>query len=285
MLYPELPNAFPWYDQLKKQNRYRENTAGMVEYGLLNPSDSLLPFQFYIIGGGGVVSWEIYHESGALVATISGGSFSFIRIANREGRKYYSYAGQVLTVAGGGFLNLAPGFYYSKIVMSHFGVVYSEIFQVPGCQFTAATMADNPFLRIEWYNDTDLKPIFYNDYVSTTPYFKNTVYLDSFIHVSEPAITEDAEKDGEDEPVATFQKAVVSYKIADLVPDFLKVALGLLQMHDHVIITTAKSIRTGEVKRISMTATPTDGGAFSNIELTWREEIAAIKKGANDNMV
>jgi hypothetical protein len=293
-LFNELPIAFPWYDVVEKQNRFREHTQDKLQdWGLISPKDSLLPFQFFFknpgaaINFGSITSWQILDLGGNLVATINGAGVALVKHVTRQEREYYYFNGAALATSGGA-LNLAPGLYYSQITFQQAGVTtaqpVSEIFQVPACTFSVANISQMEFLKLEWWNDTDLHPIFYNDFPGGVPYFRNVVYLDSFIHASEPEIEEDGIKDGADQTVPTFQKAFIRYKITELVPDYLKNALVIMQMHDHVKVTTRRGIRTGEADRISTATSPDFGGALSTIDITFEEDLAMIKKGCGDNM-
>jgi hypothetical protein len=48
MIFDELNTSFRFYDDLDKQNRYKENCASVCEYKLLSPIDTILPFQFKV---------------------------------------------------------------------------------------------------------------------------------------------------------------------------------------------------------------------------------------------
>ena len=61
MLFNELPIAFPWYEKLEQQNRYRENVEPVCDYKLVSPRDALLPFQFWKAPAGLVPNlWEVF---------------------------------------------------------------------------------------------------------------------------------------------------------------------------------------------------------------------------------
>jgi hypothetical protein len=282
MIFNELPTAFPWYDKKEKQNRYRENAEKLDTWGLITPKNALLPFQFWRSTTSSVTGWTIKDAvTDANVASLDAASLGKIRGATKEGRSYVYYAGEALATSGGA-LALLKGLYYSVLTFADASVWYSETFYVPGCSFLTGAAAD--FLKLEWYNDTDIRPIFYNDKDGGgIPYFRNVVYLDTFITQSEPEIIEDGEKDGNDEAVPTFTKAVIRYRITDLVPDYLKKALVLSQMHDHIFLTTRKAIRSGEVLRLETTSAPEAFGGLSSIDLLFEEDLLT-KKGCGDNM-
>jgi hypothetical protein len=296
-----LPTAFPWYIKKSLQNRFRLN-AKPYEWGLITPKNSLLPFEFYYpdsyTDSGGTVTltsdpqeWLIFDINDNMVATLSAASIALIRKSTKENNQYFYFSSDALTVSGGGALSLSPGLYYSRIKLGPdpgtlYDYFYSEVFLVPECQFTTATAPDQiPFLRLEWYNDSDIRPIFYNDISAGLPRFRNVVYLDTFIHQSEPEIIQDGEKDGNDEVVPIFQKCLLRYSLTEYVPDFLKLAFVIMQMHDHVLLTTENANRSFEVSKIvSVNTSPDMGGAFSTVEILFEEIAAITKKGCADNM-
>jgi hypothetical protein len=115
------------------------------------------------------------------------------------------------------------------------------------------------------------------------PYFRNVAYLDTFITASEPEIVEDGERDGHDELIITFQKAIIKYRITLPVAEYLKKAMSLLNMHDHVILTTHRSIRSGELEKLTFSSVLEANGAFSIVDLLFQETIL-VKKGCGENM-
>jgi hypothetical protein len=281
----ELPLAFPWYENnINLQNRFRENAKNLTTYGLISPADALLPFEFYRTGGSTVItSWQIYTAAGALVITLNALNHAKIKNITLEGRTYFYYDGSALFNLPGHF---EPGEYYSRILFNDATEFFSEVFLVPSCSFlTTSQPEDVPFLRLEWYNESDIRPIFYNDYdTDGIPYFKNILFLDTFIHVSEPEIIEEGERDGNGDTVPTFVKGIRRYRLAEMVPDFLKVALVLMQMHDKISLTTPFGHRTGEILKMTTNTQTEQGGAFSVVEIVFEEDLAMIKKGCADNM-
>lgn len=289
-IFNDLPTAFPWYNTTAKQNRFRPHNGTIKEWGLISPNNALLPFEYAItipVGvtfGTTVSAWQIFDLNDQLVATIASGNFSKIHATTKDGRQYVYYGGDALTG-----LSLSTGHYYSKITLTdglgNDWFIYSEVFQVPECIFSTTTAAAQiPFLKLEWYNDSDLSPIFYNDIVGGIPRFRNVVYLDTFVHQSEPEIIADGEKDGYDETVETFQKCLLKYRITEIVPDFLKLAFVVMQMHDHVKLTTEYGLRSGEMHKLTTATTSEQGGAFSTVDILFEEDVAMIKKACATNM-
>lgn len=285
MLFNELPIAFPWYEKLEQQNRYRENVEPVCDYKLVNPRDALLPFQFVKDSAGLMPNlWEVFEVNTQAKAADISASVPFLRVRLVEGREYFTYDGRALTTGSGGNMNLAPGWYYSRLSWPDGVLRFSEMFYVPEVGFNIADDDDIPFIKLEWYNDNDLRPIMYNDKQSSgKPYFRNVAYLDTFITASEPEIVEDGTRDGNDELIPTFQKAVITYRMTAPVPDFLKKSLVLLPMHDHVLLTTKNGVRTGEIQKSNVNSALEASGALSIVDVLFSETIL-LKKGCGENM-
>lgn len=282
MIYKELPISFPWYDNIQQQNRYNENVEPFCDYKLITPRDALLPFQFYKtdVSGALPTAWKIYNiNTGIEVADLATDIATLHRIV-LEGREYFTYYGQALTS-----LNLATGYYHSRMSWADGSFKYSEMFHVPEKSFLLAGDGNVDYLKLVWYNMNDLNPIYYNNYgVDMLPKFKQVVYLNTFVTASEPEILEDGERDGTDELVPTFQKGIIAYRITDLVPDFLKKALVLMQMHDYAGLTTKRSVRTGKMDTLKVNSALDASGALSIVDIIFHEAIL-LKKGCGENMV
>lgn len=283
MLYNELPTAFPWYDKLEKQNRYNEHTDGVCDYKLISPADALLPFEFYRQPSGGVLptTWQVFEiNSGVQVADISA-NINLLYRTVKEGREYFCYHGEQLTG-----LAMPAGYFYSKLTFPGGTAFYSEMFHVPENFFFIANDANIEFLKLTWYNNSDIRPIFYNNKDGQgIPKFKNVLYLDTFVHASEPEITEDNERDGYEQPITTFQKVVLPCRITVLVPDYIKKALFVAPMHDSIKVVTKKGVRSGFIEQVKISAALEASGALSVVDILFYSELAMIKKGCADNMV
>lgn len=283
MLYNELSIAFPWYDKIEKQNRYKENTEGVCDYQLISPADALLPFEFYKQPVGGVYPsiWEVFEiNSQNLIADISTNIPLLFRTV-REGREYFCYHGEQL--AG---LAMPAGFFYSKMTFPDGTFYFSEMFHVPESLFFIANDNNIPFLKLTWYNNSDIRPIFYNNKdAQGVPKFKNVLYLDTFIHASEPEVTEEGERDGNEELITTFQKVVIPHRITLLVPDFLKKALSVMPLHDIIRVVTKQGVRDGTLEQVKINTVLEASGALSVVDILFYSELAIVKKGCADNMV
>ena len=194
-------------------------------------------------------------------------SFNKIKIYEFGDKKVAVYNGEALTgrpfKGQVGALNLYCGYYFTRLDFADGSAYYSEVFFVPENAFTVGS--PNEFIKVEFWNETDIKPVLYRDN------FRQTIYLNTFVASYVPEIEEETEKDGFNNKIPVFQKLVLRYKIVDVVPDFLKIALISLQMHDHVVITTAS--RSGEIDRLEVTAQPHEGQGINDIEILFEDDM------------
>lgn len=281
-LYNELPIAFPWYEKQEQQDRYRENTQGLCTYQLISPKNSLLPFQFRKASGGNTpTTWEIFEANTLTSMGDISGSIPLIRMSFVGDQDYFTFGGD--PIPG---LNLPAGYYFSILTFPSSVQVFSEVFFVPPVgAFNVEADAVIDFLKLTWYDLKDINPIYYNEEgPDGLPYFKNVAYLDSFVTSSEPQIIEDGTKDGNDELIPTFQKAIINYRISAPMAEFLKKAVALIQMHDFVTLTTQRGIRSGELQKALVNAELSDNGGMSFVDIIFQETVAMVKKGCNDNL-
>jgi hypothetical protein len=280
-----LPVAFPWYDNIRKQNRYKQNVEGLCDYKLIGPRDALLPFQFYkpseLAFPG---NWYIREVNSQQVVADITPSLGFIRArTSADGLDYFYYNGEALTTTSGN-LNLNFGFYEAYLVFNNGAVFWSEMFHIPDISFSVSGQFQSQFLRLEWWNETDLPPILYNNGDNVNN-FRNVAFLETFVHASEPEIQVDTEKDGNNTDIPTFEKGVIPYRISHIVPDFLKVALVIMQMHDHVRLTTPLGIDDGEITDLTTDSQVDEGGGgLSTIDILFQQDLAIIKKGCNNKI-
>ena len=268
-----MPIAFPFYEVQANQDRYRENVAGLNQYELISPNNALLPFQIEMPADKPhPTSWSVFRltSDGGFIsqqAISLGQSYNKIKIYEFGDRKVATYNGEPLTAKpfgqASGALNLSCGHYFTRIRFADGSAYYSEVFFVPENAFTVGS--PNEFIKVEFWNETDIKPVLYRDN------FRQTIYLNTFVASYVPEIEEETEKDGFNNKIPVFQKLVLRYKIVDVVPDFLKIALISLQMHDHVVITTAS--RSGEIDRLEVTAQPHEGQGINDIEILFEDDM------------
>lgn len=281
MIYNELPTAFPWYDKKEKQQRYRENAAKSCDYRLISPKNALLPFQIKVPYPTGstaaptIVAWRIHSSSGTIINVTPNNGLLTIRRYEDGARVFYNGEPMVFQTSPGvtPALNLTPGKYYSEIEFNGGRKFYSEVFCV--------TENINEYMKIEFWNNCDIAPVAYS--TGESQWWKQIVYIDSFIHTSEPEVEEDGERDGNDMLIPTFQRMIVRYRFSAHVPDYMKIALVSMQMHDEVWITTPESVRSGKAERVTTTTTVDDTGAYSVIDVTIDQHVL-VKKACCSNM-
>ena len=284
MLYNELPTALPVYDRIEHQDRFREVVDETCTYQQINPRNALVPLQFTrpISGAQRPVLWKIHVLDADVEAFDLTPHIGLWRKAQRDGKDYFTYDGSAIPG-----LDLAPGWYYAYMSFADSTIPpCTEVFRIPAeGSFLVQNDNNTRFLKIEWWNDTDIRPILYNDknQVTGKPYFRNVCYLDSYIIACEPETTITADPDGDGEQIMTEGKVVFIYRITDLVTDSLKKALALIPIHGHVLITTPGGVRTGEVKNVTVNTSLEADGARSNVEITFRDSYI-LEKGCDNNM-
>lgn len=286
-LFQELPISWPWYQKKEFQNRYRQNVAGRpdlpAEYkplDLVCPNDALLPFQFYLPSpvNSSIVptAWNIYRVvDDVAVQNISLALLDSTYLPGVD-RKYFYHDGRQQAI------HLGTGTYYCRIDFPNGFQEFSEVFHV--CDFSVNQL-DCPYLKLQWWNDSDLDPIYFNDILNGRPRFTNVVYLDTFLHEYEPELVQQTRPGGFGITIPESTLANLQYKLSITVPLYLKVALAILPLYDHVLLTTAGvEHRTGEIDRLTVNTEPVLNSAFSNVEITIQENFIQ-KTECSANMV
>lgn len=282
MLFNEIPTAFPFYDKIQKQDRFNPNVderAGL--YKFISPTNAIPPFQLFTPNTWTPNVFRIYDAAtDSIFASVAA---TPVRSRSIAGGKYWYYDGSTLTRTPSGALSLEPNNYYYAVFGNGSDLYYSEIFFVPSCTFTAGA-TDTEFLRIEWYNKSDIAPLFYNDLTGGVSYFKNRVYLDTFIHEPEEEIIVEGTPDGNGTTIETFTKVIRRRRITDVVPGYLKTALMLLPLHDVIHFTTPGGVRSGTVERVTVESQSEEGGALFTVTIVLEDTVAMVKKGCANNM-
>ena len=257
-----MPIVFPFYETITNQDQYRENVEGLNHFDLISPINALLPFQIEMpTGKPHPTNWELYRVKDGHVELLNE-NYNKVKIYKFADRQVATYNGDALTLAGNP-LNMACGYYYTKLNFPDGSYYISEVFFIPENAF--AVGAANDFIKISFWNEKDILPILYRDN------FRQTIYLNTFVASYVPEIEEETEKDGFNNKIPVFQKLVLRYKIVDVVPDFLKIALISLQMHDHVELVTRS--RAGEIDRVQVTAQPHEGGGLNDVDVVFEDDI------------
>lgn len=265
ILFNELPIIFPFYEKKEMQDKNNENVKTTCVNELISPSNAVLPFQIRLPleETQKPLKWEVFKDCGGISIDLSN-NLDKISGYSLENGFYIQYKGEALT-AYGKELDLKTGNYYVKLTFEDFEY-YSEVFNIPLNRFKVEE-ENIPYLKIEYSNTGDIDPIIYKGG------FTNVVYLDTFIHKSEPEIQEDGERDGQDELTPTFQKLVIKYNFTVLVPNFLKIALVSLQMHDLIKITTPNNIRSGLISGCNVSFIDEDNGALSTVDVKFTQYV------------
>lgn len=276
-VFNHLPIAFPFYQDVKSQEIYKENLESNLFYKLITPLDRLLPFQIEMpVGKPNPTKWEIlvYDEDGSYVAFNLIPSLPLIKIYTFADRKIAVYDGQQLIKqfkAGITLpLDMSCGYYYTKITFADGSYYVSDIF------YAKPNLAD--CIKVDFWCSKDLKPVIYRDG------WKQWLYLPTFVHTASPEVEEESIKDGYNNEIPVYQKMMLKYKFIDVVPDFLKTALVSLQIQDFVYLWISET-RQGYVDRVWVAVTPDDTGATSEVEVTFEDDILLKTNcGVDDNL-
>lgn len=304
-LFENLPLPLPWYHSVTLQDRFRQNVAVDPKITQLAPFDGVLPFQirkpatseipttwvircaasnkldYYVAGGVDpvVVDMSAFIMLALTFETLDGKDVIIFNYDNNSFNLIQS------TVVDG----LPPGIYYMQMEFLELGFESdalgnwcSETFRVPDDKFSwASTYGECNYPKLVWSHPSDIKPVHYGG--STE--FYNVVFLDTFVTASEPEYITTLEKDGLEENIPVMQKLVVKYRISKIVPDYLKIALFFMQMHDNVSITLEKQLRSGDIKNPEVSATLLSDGAYSLLELYFEQISLLVKTSCTDDMV
>lgn len=291
MLFDNLPTPMPWYPKIELQDRFRENVATDPTICQLAPNDGLLPFQFFKNATSEIPKkWFIRCMSNGTIEDYLNG---YIDEQVVDLTPYITSALQWGSVAAGDFFiftndsnavdlitptlpdGLPPGFYYMEMWFVEgtpdrgTARYVSETFKVPEQVFSWIDPESCKFPYFKWWHNTDLKPIHYLGDGT----FYNLLYLDTFITASEPEIEYiDPEKDGLGEQIPTLIKAIIKYKVSAVMPDYLKIALFVMQLHENKIFTTERNLRQGQIKNPEVQATLTDDGAYSIVDVLFEQD-------------
>lgn len=303
MLYDNLPVSLPWYPRIELQDRLRQNVAVDPKICQLAPYDGVLPFQFrkparselpvnWVIKCVGAARAEDYMAGhvDAVVVDMSSFIMSALQWTTLDDTDIFTFIWDnnsfdliTTTVIDG----LPPGIYYMEMEFTQYnpedgygGNWVSETFRVPEDRFSWIDELTCNYPRIMWYHETDLKPIHYLGDGS----FYNLLFLDTFITASEPVFEIKGEEDGLGELIPTFQKAIIKYRISAIVPDFIKVALYIMQMHDYKEVMTERGFRHGEIKNPEVSHSLLSDGAYSVVELLFEQMQLITNTACSDQM-
>lgn len=263
-LFKELPTVLPFFTDIRNQNRFKENVKKKCPFQLLSPKNAFLPFIIQIPKGSAKpTSFKLISLNGS--ETDLSNNIGILKAIDFEDFAYCYYKGESLVFKFETIeqeLNLTGSFY---IELNIDDVIYfSEVFvmkeEIKNSEFP------NDFIKIEFWDSKDIEPIRYRDG------FKQEIYLDTFIHTSEPEIEEETEPDGNNNLNPTFSKLVIKQKMEILVPDFLKIALMTLPMHEEIKVFDQNK-REGKIDRTKVTPTTVANGAFATLEIVFETDV------------
>lgn len=259
----KMINAFPFYNKIEMQNRFKDNSANNCEFALISPKNAFLPFQIAVKGVTEIN--KIYVCISKFNRTDISENINLIKVINTEDYTYFQYDGQVINFMNNS-IKLDGVHKWLEIEFTNGDTAYSEVFK--GCGFEVGKPCK--YLKIEYSSSGDLPPILYHDG------FKQVIYLDTFIHNDDPEIEEEVRQNSKGQMIRLRQQMFTNHKIVDLTPNFLKLAISSLQMHDKVNIITAYDKEEITAENISTTSTPTSDGAYSTIEISIKQILLSL---------
>ena len=274
-LIKELPTVLPFYTDIRNQNRFKENVKNKCPFQLLSPKNAFLPFIIQLPKGSPKPTFfklislsgnelDLSNNIGNLKA-IDFDDFTYCFYKGETIIFKYETIEQELNHKGGSYIEIIIGGikYFSEVFVMKEEITNSEF--------------PNDFIKIEYWDSKDIEPIRYRDG------FKQEIYLDTFIHTSEPEIEEETEPDGNNNLNPTFSKLVIKQKIEVLVPDFVKIALMTLPMHEEIKVFDQNK-REGKIDRTKVTPTTVANGAFATLEIVFETDILT-KTLCDDNKI
>ena len=257
-LYEELPVVLPFYKKLQNQNRFKENAKKLVDYQLISPLGKFLPFMMQLPKDTPKpISWTIYDLDGNLIQNISN-KISLLKSVNFDDYLYCYYLGEDLEIQHCGFM-------YCVLSFAGMQDYYSEVVWLGNTQ---------NMIEITFSDGKDIEPLRYRKN------FEQKIYLDTFLHTSEPEIEAEGERDGDNNLIALFEKLTIKQKCESFVPDFVKIALHTLEIHDNILVN-AQNNRIGAIDRVKVSAQDEETGAYSQVTLSFETDI--LTKGECEN--
>lgn len=312
MLFNNLPLPLPWYPQVALQDRFRQNVAMNSVITQLAPNDGLLPFQLRKPTESVLpTAWTVKcAENGTIQDYLGGYEDSTVVDLSAFITTALEWATWVDPESGDGFdylifknernaLNLIlptlpdglpPGVYYMQMDFYttvgsslHIQRWCSETFRVPVRPFTwFVPDASCNYPCFKWSNNSDIIPLHYD--VDDDELFYNLLYLDTWITASEPEVDVTGKPDGFDEFHPLVQKAVIKYKISALVPDYIKIALYMMLLHENKYIFTERGLREGAIKNVEVSHSLTQDGALSLVDILFEQMSLMVKTNCTVEM-
>lgn len=310
MLFDNFPLPLPWYKSVTHQDRFRQNVAVDTVITQLAPYDGLLPFQFRKPAEALYpTTWKIKCAANGKLADYMGGfsdpvilditsfRFSALEVITRtdpvtgDDMDYFIFKNEKnsLNILAGLADGLQPGVYYMEMDFSgefvEEGKTWcSETFRVPDDRFTWDIPDEGcNYPCFKWSHDSDIIPMHYDS--GDINLFYNLLYLDTFITASEPVYIQKGENDGYDEFHANFHKLIIKYRLSCPVPDYIKVALYAMYLHENKYLFTENNLREGVIKNLEVAGTLSSDGALTFMELLFEQMSLQVKTSCEVNML
>ncbi len=258
-----LITAFPFYSKIEMQNRYRENNSNNCDYELICTKDAFLPFQILVTENVTIKKIELCTSN--LNKTDITENKDAIQVIKKDAGVYFQYNGEPLKFNEKP-LRMDHAKRWLEITFTNDKKVYSERFSPKDFKVNEAS----EYLKLTYRSDGDLEPIMYSQA------FKQVVYLNSFIHTNEPEIEEEVKENSKGQTIPLTQKMITNHKIVDLVPDFMKLAITSLQLHNDIKIELPYGIDEITAERVTTTSSPTVDGAYSNVEISVKQILLSL---------
>lgn len=299
MIFDNLPISLPFYNNLKLQDRFRPSVNVDYIHCQLAPMDGVLPFQIrknalselpstWLIKcvNGGTLQDYLDGATDGTIADISdriAECFEYMTLDGMDVLMVKDNKNSLDLITPELADGLPPGVYYFECGFTDADWV-SELFRVPEDRFTW-DRADNGchYPCLKWSNPTDIPPIHYSD--EEDYLFENILYLDTHLTASEPEYLTVIEKDGKEEPIETFVKMIVRYRLSCVVPDYLKIAIFMMHLHDNKYIYLENGLREGDIKNTEISAALTEDGAYSTVEILFEQDTIIIKPACSEVML
>lgn len=260
-------NPLPWYTSINQQNHRKSYVYGEI-YPLYTLANFMLPWQvqtslsierYYI---------DVYNDDGTLYHSLTAQEKARnVSIVNMTEMSYVVFV-PTFPVA----TNQPDGRYYATLridTLNDSVTYYSEV-------YTVVHSLDN-FLKIEWYDATNL---YYEggqiNYSSKLNY-KNHIYLPT--ELGKPEYT--FEETGEDRDGFYFPEKQLSektYRFNFLAPEYLLDAMRIIRLSDYVTITDQFGVQYKPDKFL-MTPKWTQNGDLAQVEVEFQTNTVIKKIG------
>ena len=132
------------------------------------------------------------------------------------------------------------------------------------------------YLKIEWFNSTDLGEVYYQDG------FINRIYLDVELEKPDYNYTVESDLDNENHETPKFQKWEKAHKFEAWMQEDLVDAFTFMQMHDNIVVTTQQGDQI-TVDYMEVNYDWEEKGCLARVTVTFTEKYV-VKGACLDNM-